>query len=542
MAERPRASYSGDQPFFFVSYGHDDAPLVYPEMAWLQEAGFNLWYDEGIHVGSIWRKAIADALTAASGMLFIATASSVASDNCLKELNFVLDEGKPVFVIQLDDTKLPSLLRLSLSDRQMLKRGDFEEADYRARLIAALSTVAPPAPPAPAETAKAPRIVTTVPSIGLQVLAAGDEETAFWAHGLIDDLATLLGYRTFGVTTTHDANKDLAALGRALDVSYVLSGAVRRSGEKYRVNLKLTKGGAGAQVWGGRYDEEGEAIDAADAVSRLAAIDVSTAIWEDEQKRVNESDIERLDAWALLMRARALPMNTIGERDQMIELLRLAVERDPNYATAHAFLSLHLYSSVVTLFSRKPDEDIAESLAHADRALSLAPVNPLIMQVTANAHRGFGNEALALDLARRAAAVVGPEAILGRLGGSPLFVGLIQAGREQEAIELLLKSRRPLENNLATAYAVQGNWPEALAWAQRRTATFPNAYLAWAEVANALAMLDRLDEAREIMQRVKALVPTFKLSYYEKGTRLAWRNRDRVVDAMLVGLRRLEPT
>jgi hypothetical protein len=43
---RPRASpepsYVGDQPFFLVSYGHADSDLVYPEMRWLQEAGFNL--------------------------------------------------------------------------------------------------------------------------------------------------------------------------------------------------------------------------------------------------------------------------------------------------------------------------------------------------------------------------------------------------------------------------------------------------------------------------------------------------------------------
>ena len=152
MAERPEPSYAGDQPFFFVSYGHADCDLVYPEMRWLQEAGFNLWHDEGIHVGSVWRKAIADALTAAAGMLFVATKSSVESDNCLKELSFVLDDGKPVFVIQLDDTRLPGLLRLSLADRQMLNRTEFDEKTYRAKLIQALSTVAKPAERAGADS------------------------------------------------------------------------------------------------------------------------------------------------------------------------------------------------------------------------------------------------------------------------------------------------------------------------------------------------------------------------------------------------------
>lgn len=53
MAERPHASYSGDQPFFFVSYGHKDRELVYPEMRWLQDAGFNLWVRRSYDVGAM---------------------------------------------------------------------------------------------------------------------------------------------------------------------------------------------------------------------------------------------------------------------------------------------------------------------------------------------------------------------------------------------------------------------------------------------------------------------------------------------------------
>ncbi len=250
-------------------------------MCWLQEAGFNLWYDEGIQLGSVWRRAIADALTATAGMLFVATKSSVESDHCLKELSFALDEGKPVFVVQLDDTKLPSLLRLSLADRQMLNRADFDETTYRARLIQALGTVARPAPRAPGEADKSQRIVTTVPSIGLQILSAGDEgKTAFWAESLIDNLATLLVYRSFGITTTHDATKDQAQRARpSMDVSYVVSGNVRHADDRYRVNLKLTKGGSGRASLGLAL-RRAEQLDRRGRRHRtVAAVDISAAIF-----------------------------------------------------------------------------------------------------------------------------------------------------------------------------------------------------------------------------------------------------------------------
>ena len=53
--ERPFPAYQGDAPYIFVSYAHDDAALVYPEITRLKEQGFNVWYDEGISPGATWR-------------------------------------------------------------------------------------------------------------------------------------------------------------------------------------------------------------------------------------------------------------------------------------------------------------------------------------------------------------------------------------------------------------------------------------------------------------------------------------------------------
>ncbi len=65
MAELQPA-YKGDEPYVFVCYSHDDSDYVFPEMAWLQEQAVNLWYDEGISGGRVWRAEIADAIDGAS--------------------------------------------------------------------------------------------------------------------------------------------------------------------------------------------------------------------------------------------------------------------------------------------------------------------------------------------------------------------------------------------------------------------------------------------------------------------------------------------
>ena len=40
--EKPFPAYKGDEPYVFVCYAHGDADVVYPEIAWLHDQGFNV--------------------------------------------------------------------------------------------------------------------------------------------------------------------------------------------------------------------------------------------------------------------------------------------------------------------------------------------------------------------------------------------------------------------------------------------------------------------------------------------------------------------
>ena len=42
--ERPFPAYKGGKPYIFVSYAHEDSEVVFPEIQWLKDQGFNLWY------------------------------------------------------------------------------------------------------------------------------------------------------------------------------------------------------------------------------------------------------------------------------------------------------------------------------------------------------------------------------------------------------------------------------------------------------------------------------------------------------------------
>ena len=79
--EPPFEAYRGDEPFIFVSYAHKDAASVFPELQTLRDAGYRIWFDEGIDPGNEWPDQIARALKRASMFLVFISPAAVASRN-----------------------------------------------------------------------------------------------------------------------------------------------------------------------------------------------------------------------------------------------------------------------------------------------------------------------------------------------------------------------------------------------------------------------------------------------------------------------------
>ena len=45
VANVPFHAYEGDEPYIFVSYAHEDASKVFPELKRFHDDGINIWYD-----------------------------------------------------------------------------------------------------------------------------------------------------------------------------------------------------------------------------------------------------------------------------------------------------------------------------------------------------------------------------------------------------------------------------------------------------------------------------------------------------------------
>jgi TolB-like protein len=292
--ETPFQAYSGDEPYVFVCYAHEDGDIVYPEMLWLREQGTNLWYDEGISAGKNWRAAIGDSLLGARHVLFYISARSLESDHCNREINLALDEGKDVVPVYLEDVELTSDLKVGLNRVQALHRD--QDVSYQPHLLNALgqsrSTVEPPATetqPAPMHTPRRSAIrwvtgaaIVLIVGVGFAVwrlipptleatpdatppegsldrslavppfsVLGADADATTYADALTEELrAALTRYRELRTVSVPDSTEP-----HDVDqVSYVLDGSLQRMGDHLRVRARLIRTIDDQDVWAKSFE------------------------------------------------------------------------------------------------------------------------------------------------------------------------------------------------------------------------------------------------------------------------------------------------
>lgn len=138
---KPFAAYNGNESYVFVCYAHKDSDRVYADLTRLNDAGINLWYDEGIAAGSSWRAEIAGAIQGASKLLFFISEASLVSSHCLREVDFAVNHDIEIIPVYLDDSVLPPELELVLNRVHALFREN--DARYMEHLLDALRGSAP---------------------------------------------------------------------------------------------------------------------------------------------------------------------------------------------------------------------------------------------------------------------------------------------------------------------------------------------------------------------------------------------------------------
>jgi serine/threonine-protein kinase len=213
-----------------------------------------------------------------------------------------------------------------------------------------------------------------------------DKENTYFADGIQDDVLTNLSKigelkvisRT-SVMRYRGQSTNVREIGKALGVSNILEGSVRRSGNKVRINVQLIDANTDEHIWANDYDREVAVTDVfaiqSDLAQRIADA-LQAKLSPGEKWQMSRKPTENGEAYLAFVQAHDLSctFEDFDKLKQGEQLFERALELDPNFALALARYS-QLESWIVHTFDPAPARrEKARSLA--ERALQLQPDLP----------------------------------------------------------------------------------------------------------------------------------------------------------------------
>ena len=97
----PKA-YEGSEPYIFVSYRHIEKKQAYPIIRRLNEAGYRVWYDEGIRSGEqYWNDVVAEHVKRCTVLIALCSKAFFESEHCREELEYAKKLGHTIHWVDL---------------------------------------------------------------------------------------------------------------------------------------------------------------------------------------------------------------------------------------------------------------------------------------------------------------------------------------------------------------------------------------------------------------------------------------------------------
>jgi TolB-like protein/Flp pilus assembly protein TadD len=207
-----------------------------------------------------------------------------------------------------------------------------------------------------------------------------DKENAYFADGVQDDILTNLSKigdlkvisRT-SVMGYRGRTSNLREIGKALGVSAILEGSVRRSGNRVRVNVQLIDANNDEHLWASDYDRDLTDVFAIQTdLAQKIANELQAKLSPSERAQIENKPTQNNDAYLALIQARNLYSPEDFEKlKQSEKLYERALEMDPNFALAYAGYG-QLETWIYRNFDKTPAR-IQKARTLSQRALELQP-------------------------------------------------------------------------------------------------------------------------------------------------------------------------
>jgi adenylate cyclase len=367
----------------------------------------------------------------------------------------------------------------------------------------------------------------------------------YFTDGMTDELITglarhpeLLVIARDSAFMYRDSKMDTATIAQQLNVRYLLTGSVYRSGQQVRINAQLADSRNGSLLWADSYDGSLENIfELQDRITgRIVAELAAKIVTVHDGTRLRQTgSTEAYDSFLMGRKHFYLYYNR-EENQKARGLFEASIHYDPEFAMAYAMLAWTHVFDVMNGWSDDRQASLQRALELATRSLSLDKQLPLAYFVRGLAYRESGEYVKALVEAEKAIEYDPNYANAHILLATLLYF----AGRPEEGLERILKAmeinpHHPFNYtfHLGQAYFILHRYREAVDTLRKAMESNPASERIHVWLAAALARTGALDDARWEATQVLVLNPEFSLQ--RMGQSLPFSNpadRQHVIDSL----------
>ncbi|HEY0855544.1 MAG TPA: transcriptional regulator, partial [Albitalea sp.] len=340
------------------------------------------------------------------------------------------------------------------------------------------------------------------------------------AHDVITRLAKLRSLFVIAQGTVFaldERQKACAEVGRTLNVDYVVTGLLRRRGDRLLVNVELAETRTAHIVWAEVFDQQlDDTFLVLDEIGNRIVASIAGEIEGVERNRAILKPPSSLDAWEAHHRGlwHMYRFNR-ADNERARGYFEMAVRLDPTFSRAHAGLSFTHWQDAFQHWEQRERA--------VDRALQTAGDSLAVDDRDPAAHWAMGRALWLRGAQEQSIVELGTAVDLSpnfALGHYSLAFVHSQSGDPQAAIAASDHSRHlspydPLMFGMlgtrAMALVRLGRFEEAAGWAVKAAAR-PNAHAhILAIAAHCLALAGRLDEARSVAATIRRSMAGYRV-------------------------------
>jgi tetratricopeptide (TPR) repeat protein len=336
---------------------------------------------------------------------------------------------------------------------------------------------------------------------------------------MLSKLAGLTVIARSSSSTYKGKSADIRQVARDLGVRFVMTGSVRRSGNRLRIAAQLSDGERGAQLWAESYARDlADVFEVQEELARKIVDELRVKLSPAETAQwpgIVSTGTTNVEAYNCFLRGRATQRGATQNADifnRTRELFQQAIDHDPAYAAPYAGLGMAFAHDYANGWTPDAERSLIEARRLVDEAVRRDPTDPFSHGVSAlvsmhekDFERWTAEVKAALSLNPNFAPALSLRGILNMHSGKPLAAieDIEQAMRLDPLFTHLYL------HHLGVAHILAGKYETGAALLKERILLVPETDVSRAYLAAVLGILGKVDEARQIWTDLMKTNPNY---------------------------------